>query len=93
METSTISLESKGDSVTINQKHEEWKRSQPYPVDKYGLDCIKMGVREWLTTYGQIQMGDEIADDLCMVIELSYKHSLSVRRQWEGKNKSKQGDA
>lgn len=69
--------------MKAEQKHEEWKRSQPYPTDKFTLERVKMDVREWLSTYGQIMMGDELKDDLCKVIESSYRQSLTVRRKWE----------
>ncbi len=69
--------------MTVEQKHEEWKASQPYPTDKFMLERVKMDVREWLSTYGQIMMGDELGDDLCKVIESSYRQSLITRRKWE----------
>tara|TARA_B100000700_G_scaffold318926_1_gene413077 strand:- start:1172 stop:1351 length:180 start_codon:yes stop_codon:yes gene_type:complete len=51
--------------------------------DKYMINKIKLDVEEWMTTYGQIQMGEESAPDVLKVIDESVERTKRIRKDWE----------
>tara|TARA_Y100001972_G_C7479912_1_gene243949 strand:+ start:427 stop:606 length:180 start_codon:yes stop_codon:yes gene_type:complete len=51
--------------------------------DKYMINKIKLDVEEWMTTYGQIQMGEESAPDVLRVIDESVERTKRIRKDWE----------
>ena len=51
--------------------------------DKYMINKIKLDVAEWMTTYGQIQMGEESAPDVLRVIDESVERTKRIRKDWE----------
>ena len=50
--------------------------------DKYMINKIKLDVEEWMTTYGQIQMGEESAPDVLKVIDESVERTHRIRKDW-----------
>jgi len=51
--------------------------------DEYMINKIKLDVAEWMTTYGQIQMGEESAPDVLKVIDESVERTTQTRKDWE----------
>ena len=51
--------------------------------DKYMINKIKLDVEEWMTTYGQIQSGEESAPDVLKVIDESVERTKRIRKDWE----------
>ena len=51
--------------------------------DKYMINKIKLDVEEWMTTYGQIQSGEESATDVLKVIDESVERTKRIRKDWE----------
>ena len=53
--------------------------------DKYDevmISRIKLDVKEWMETYGQVMMGEEISDDVCEVIDDSVERTKRIRKGW-----------
>tara|TARA_Y100000114_G_scaffold30955_1_gene26511 strand:- start:891 stop:1583 length:693 start_codon:yes stop_codon:yes gene_type:complete len=50
--------------------------------DKVMIEKIKLDVSEWMSTFGQIQMGEESVYDVMKVIDDSVKTTLSTRERW-----------
>ena len=46
------------------------------------IERIKLDVAEWMTTHGQIQMGDESAPDVLKVIDESVERTHRIREDW-----------
>ena len=51
--------------------------------DKYMINKIKLDVAEWMTTYGQIQMGEESVPYVLKVIDESVERTKRIRKDWE----------
>jgi len=51
--------------------------------DEYMINRIKLDVAEWMTTYGEIQMGKESAPDVLKVIDESVERTTQTRKDWE----------
>jgi hypothetical protein len=47
------------------------------------INRIKLDVAEWMTTCGQIQMGEESAPDVLKVIDESVERTKRIRKDWE----------
>jgi hypothetical protein len=54
--------------------------SQMY--DKVMIERLKLHVAEWMKTHGQIQMGEESADDVVKLIDESVEITLRIREDW-----------
>ena len=50
--------------------------------DKVMIERIKIDVAEWMTTHGQIMMGEEISDDVCDIIDESVERTKRIRKDW-----------
>jgi len=50
--------------------------------DKVMIERIKLDVHEWMTTHGQIQMGEESAPDVLKVINESVERTKRIREDW-----------
>ena len=51
--------------------------------DEHMINRIKLDVEEWMTTYGQIQSGEESAPDVLKVIDESVERTKRIRKDWE----------
>ena len=49
--------------------------------DKVMIERIKLDVAEWMTTHGQIQMGEESAPDVLKVIDESVERTHRIRKE------------
>jgi hypothetical protein len=47
------------------------------------ISRIKLDVKEWMNTYGEIMMGSEISDDVCNIIDDSVERTKRIRKGWE----------
>ena len=50
--------------------------------DKVMIERIKIDVAEWMTTHGQIQMGEESAPYVLKVIDESVERTHRIRTDW-----------
>ena len=50
--------------------------------DQVMIERIKIDVAEWMTTHGQIQMGEESAHDVLKVIDESVERTHRIREDW-----------
>ncbi len=50
--------------------------------DSIMIERIKIDVAEWMTTHGQIQMGEESAPDVLKVIDESVERTHRIREDW-----------
>ena len=50
--------------------------------DKLMINRIKLDVKEWMETHGQIMMGEEISDEVCNVIDESVERTKRMRLHW-----------
>jgi hypothetical protein len=50
--------------------------------DKVMIERIKIDVKEWMTTHGQIQMGEESAPYVLKVIDESVERTHRIREDW-----------
>ena len=50
--------------------------------DQVMIERIKIDVAEWMTTHGQIQMGEESAPDVLKVIDESVERTHRIREDW-----------
>jgi hypothetical protein len=50
--------------------------------DKVMIERIKIDVAEWMSTHGQIQMGEESAPDVLKVIDESVERTHRIRKEW-----------
>jgi hypothetical protein len=46
------------------------------------INRIKIDVAEWMTTHGQIQMGEESVSDVLKVIDESVERTHRIREDW-----------
>lgn len=46
------------------------------------IERIKIDVKEWMTTHGQIQMGEESAPYVLKVIDESVERTHRIREDW-----------
>jgi len=51
--------------------------------DEVMISRIKLDVKEWMNTYGEIMMGSEISDDVCNIIDDSVERTKRIRKGWE----------
>ena len=56
------------------------KRIEMY--DKILVNDIKNSVEDWLTTYGEITMGAEMADDVNRIIDETVERRMRIRQDW-----------
>jgi len=52
------------------------------------INRIKLDVKEWMETHGQIMMGEEISDDVCNIIDESVERTKRIRKDWMLPDKS-----
>lgn len=50
--------------------------------DKILVNDIKNSVEDWLTTYGEITMGAEMADDVNRIIDEAVERRMRIRQDW-----------
>tara|TARA_R110002110_G_scaffold174917_1_gene378239 strand:- start:314 stop:493 length:180 start_codon:yes stop_codon:yes gene_type:complete len=50
--------------------------------DKVMIERIKLDVKEWMDTHGEIMMGSEISDDVCNIIDESIERTEKIRKDW-----------
>ena len=50
--------------------------------DQVMIERIKIDVAEWMTTHGQIQMGEESAPHVLKVIDESVERTHRIREDW-----------
>jgi len=50
--------------------------------DKVMVERIKLDVKEWMETHGEIMMGSEISDNVCAVIDQSIERTKRIRKDW-----------
>ena len=48
-------------------------------VDTVMINRIKLDIKEWMETHGQIMMGEEISDDVCNIIDESVNRTIRIR--------------
>ena len=46
------------------------------------INRIKLDVKEWMETHGQVMMGEEISDDVCNIIDESVERTIRIREDW-----------
>ena len=51
--------------------------------DEIMISRIKLDVKEWMETHGQIMMGEEISDNVCDIIDDSVERTKRIRKGWE----------
>ena len=50
--------------------------------DKVMIERIKIDVKEWMDTHGQIMTGEEISVDVCNIIDESVERTKRIRKDW-----------
>ena len=50
--------------------------------DRVMINRIKLDVKEWMETHGQIMSGEEISDDVCKIIDESVERTKRIREDW-----------
>ena len=50
--------------------------------DRIMINRIKDDLEDWLTTHGQIQMGEESVSDVLKVIDESVERTHRIREDW-----------
>jgi len=50
--------------------------------DKVMIERIKIDVKEWMDTHGQIMSGEEISVDVCNIIDESVERTKRIRKDW-----------
>ena len=50
--------------------------------DKVMIERIKIDVKEWMDTHGQIMSGEEISVDVCNIIDESVERTKRIREDW-----------
>ena len=50
--------------------------------DKVMIERIKIDVKEWMDTHGQIMTGEEISVDVCNIIDESVERTKRIRGDW-----------
>ena len=50
--------------------------------DKVMINRIKLDVKEWMETHGEIMMGCEISDNVCTIIDESVERTKRIRKDW-----------
>jgi hypothetical protein len=50
--------------------------------DQVMIERIKIDVKEWMDTHGQIMTGEEISVDVCNVIDESVERTHRIRKDW-----------
>jgi hypothetical protein len=50
--------------------------------DKVMIERIKIDVKEWMETHGQVMMGEEISVDVCNIIDESVERTKRIREDW-----------
>ena len=50
--------------------------------DKVMIERIKLDVKEWMDTHGQIMSGEEISVDVCNIIDESVERTKRIREDW-----------
>ena len=50
--------------------------------DRVMIIRIKLDVKEWMETHGQVMMGEEISDDVCNIIDESVERTKRIRKDW-----------
>ena len=54
-------------------------------MDKIMIERIKIDVKEWMDTHGQIMTGEEISVDVCNVLKVideSVERTHRIRKDW-----------
>lgn len=46
------------------------------------VNRIKLDVKEWMETHGEIMMGSEISDNVCTIIDESIERTKRIRKDW-----------
>lgn len=46
------------------------------------IERIKIDVKEWMDTHGQIMTGEEISVDVCNIIDESVERTKRIRKDW-----------
>ena len=46
------------------------------------INRIKLDVKEWMETHGQVMMGEEISDYVCAIIDDSVERTKRIRKGW-----------
>ena len=46
------------------------------------INRIKLDVKEWMETHGQVMLGVEISDDVCNIIDESVERTKRIREDW-----------
>jgi len=50
--------------------------------DQVMIERIKIDVKEWMDTHGQIMTGEEISVDVCNIIDESVERTRRIRKDW-----------
>mgnify|MGYP000143215331 FL=1 len=50
--------------------------------DHVMIERIKIDVKEWMDTHGQIMSGEEISVDVCNIIDESVERTKRIRKDW-----------
>jgi hypothetical protein len=50
--------------------------------DEIMINRIKCDLIDWLTTYGEVTMGCEMADDVQAIIDESVERTKRIRKDW-----------
>ena len=50
--------------------------------DEVMIERIKIDVKEWMDTHGQIMSGEEISVDVCNIIDESVERTKRIRKDW-----------
>ena len=50
--------------------------------DQVMIERIKIDVKEWMETHGQVMMGEEISVDVCNIIDESVERTKRIREDW-----------
>ena len=50
--------------------------------DQVMIERIKIDVKEWMDTHGQIMTGEEISVDVCNIIDESVERTKRIRKDW-----------
>ena len=54
----------------------------PEKHDEIMINRIKCDLIDWLTTYGEVTMGCEMADDVQAIIDDSVERTKRIRKGW-----------
>ena len=59
--------------------------------DQVMIERIKIDVKEWMDTHGQIMTGEEISVDVCNIIDESVERTKRIRKDWMLPDRSQYG--